>query len=231
MAASAAALRRDMPHTLANLDKLAPEAADGIAGLDRVGTVLTLGREQPLFFEGDPADCYFKVVKGAVRSCKLLADGRRHIGDFFLPGDFIGLDAAESYPFAAEAVTEATLVRYARRKVDALVTQEPRIAKSLVDIMRAELAAARQHMALLGHMTALERIASFLLKLADRSVDDSRIELPMTRTDIGDYLGLTMETVSRTFSQLKNDGMIKQRSVHEIVIIDRTALEGLAESC
>jgi len=206
-----------------------PDKADGMAVLDRVGTVVTFGREQPLFFEGDPAECYFKVVKGAVRSCKLLADGRRHIGDFFLAGDYVGLDAGAIYAFAAEAVTDATLIRFSRRKVDGLIAQEPWIAKSLVDVMRNGLSVARERMALLGHMTAMERIASFLLNLADRA-DDTRIEVPMTRTDIGDYLGLTMETVSRCFSQLKNDGIIKQRSVHEISIADRAALEALAEA-
>lgn len=224
-----AALRHDIQRAPAVHAALSANPLDGIAVLDRVGTVVTISREQPLFFEGDPAECCFKVVKGAVRSCKLLADGRRHIGDFFLAGDFIGLDAGETYPFAAEAVTETTLVRYARRKVDALVAQEPRIATSLVRIMREGLSVARERMALLGHMTAMERIASFLLNLADRC-DNVRIELPMTRTDIGDYLGLTMETVSRAFSQLRNEGIIRQRGVHEITITDRAALEALAEA-
>ena len=225
----AAAALQNASRAPSNLAGMMLDASAGLASLDRVGTVVTLGREEALFFEGDPAECYFKVVKGAVRSCKLLADGRRHIGDFFLPGDFIALDAGETYPFAAEAVTDATLVRYARRKVDALAAQEPRIAKSLVDIMRDGLSAARERMALLGHMTARERIATFLLTLADRA-DNTRIDLPMTRTDIGDYLGLTMETVSRTFSQFKNEGVIKQRGVHEVTIVDRTALEDLAEA-
>ena len=202
---------------------------DGIAVLDRLATVITLGREESLFLEGDPAAAYFKVVKGAVRSCKLLADGRRHVGDFFLPGDFIGLDAGENYAFTAEAVGDATLVRYARRKVDALAWQEPQVAKSLVKIMRDGLGAARDRMTLLGHMTAMERIASFLLTMAERG-EDSCVTLPMTRTDIGDYLGLTMETVSRAFSQLKSDGVIKQKSKHEIAIADRDALEELADA-
>lgn len=224
-----AVLRHDAQRAPAMRAPLLANALDGIAVLDRVGTVVTLSREQPLFFEGDPAECYFKVVKGAVRSCKLLMDGRRHIGDFFLAGDFIGLDAGETYPFAAETVSATTLVRYARRKVDALIAQEPRIANSLVSIMRDGLSAARERMALLGHMTAMERIASFLLHIADRC-DSVRIELPMTRTDIGDYLGLTMETVSRAFSQLRNEGIIKQRGVHEVAIADRAALEALAEA-
>ncbi len=201
---------------------------DGLAVIDRVGTVAALKRDDALFLEGDQAECYFKVVSGAVRSCKLLADGRRHIGDFFLPGDFIGLDAAESYAFSAEAVSDVTIIRYARRKVDALAWQDPQVAKSLVKMMRESLCAARERMTLLGHLTAMERIASFLLSMADRG-EDEQVSLPMTRTDIGDYLGLTMETVSRAFSQLKNEGVIKQKSVHQVEIADRDALEELAE--
>jgi CRP-like cAMP-binding protein len=202
---------------------------DSIAALDRVGAVMTLRRDEPLFLMGDAAESYFKVLKGAVRSCKLLADGRRHVGDFFLAGDFIGLDADKTYAFVAEAVVETTVIRYSRRKVDALVAKEPCIAQNLVEIMRVGLAAARERMALLGHMTAMERIASFLLTISARS-NDGRVILPMTRTDIGDYLGLTMETVSRAFSQLKNGGIIKQQTTHEFAIADRAGLEALAKA-
>lgn len=197
--------------------------ADSIAALDRVGAVVTLRRDETLFLAGDPAEFYFKVLKGAVRSCKLLTDGRRHIAEFFLPGDFIGLDAGETYPMLAEAIGETTVIRYSRRKVEALAAEQPRIAQCLVEIMRTALAAARERMVSLGHMTATERISSFLMSVSDRAAD-GRINLPMTRTDIGDYLGLTMETVSRTLSQLKSDGIIVQRNMHELTIADRATL-------
>jgi CRP/FNR family nitrogen fixation transcriptional regulator len=191
--------------------------SDSLAALDGVGVVITLRRDEPLFRSGDAAEFYFKVLKGAVRSCRVLADGRRHIGEFFLSGDFIGLDAAEHYAFVAEAITETTVIRYSRRKVDALIAQEPRIGQSLVELMRTGLALARERMLLLGHMTAMERIATFLLTLSQRRTD-GRISLPMTRTDIGDYLGLTMETVSRSLSQLKGNGIITQHGMHELAI-------------
>jgi CRP/FNR family nitrogen fixation transcriptional regulator len=197
--------------------------AEGMAALDHLGVVMSLRRDEVLFMPGDAATSYFKVIKGAVRSCQLLADGRRHIGQFFLADDFIGLDAGETYPVITEAVVETTLIRYSRRKVDALAAEQPRVAQSLIEIMRAGLAAARERMALLGHMTAMERIASFLLNAAERHAD-GRIDLPMTRTDIGDYLGVTMETVSRALSQLKSDGVITQRNMHELAIVDRAAL-------
>lgn len=202
------------------------EPADAFAALDRIGAVITLGRDECLFLAGDLADCYFKVLKGAIRTYQLLADGRRHIADFYLAGDLIGLDAAEAYAVAADAVVETTLIRYSRRKVDALAAAQPAIAQSLIEIMRAGLAAARERMLLLGHMTAMERIALFLIAMSKRAVD-GRFSLPMTRTDIGDYLGLTMETISRAFSQMKSDGIIAQYNRHDLAILDRAALLGL----
>src|SRR6185437_7019857 len=96
---------------------------DSLAALEGLGVVIALGRDEPLFRPGDTAEFYFKVLKGAVRSCQVLADGRRHIGEFFLAGDFIGLDAVESYAFAAEAIVDASLIRYSRRKVEALAAE------------------------------------------------------------------------------------------------------------
>jgi CRP/FNR family transcriptional regulator, nitrogen fixation regulation protein len=202
----------------------------GVPIFERVGTNITKKRADLLFCEGDPAEFYYKVVTGAVRGCNLLADGRRHVGDFFLPGDFIGLDAAKFYMYSAEVVASTTLVRYARWKVDMLVGQELEIAQSLVTMMRDGLSAARNRMMLLGHMTAMERVANFLLMIAEKT-GTSRITLPMTRTDIGDHLGLTIETVSRTFSQLKKDHIIEQKTIHTIRIANRNALVDLADVC
>jgi CRP-like cAMP-binding protein len=201
---------------------------DSLAALEGLGVVIALGRDEPLFRPGDTAEFYFKVLKGAVRSCQVLVDGRRHIGEFFLAGDFIGLDAVESYAFAAEAIVDASLIRYSRRKVEALAAEEPRVGQSLVEIMRSGLAAARERMLLLGHMTAMERIACFLLDLSKRR-NDGRISLPMTRTDIGDYLGLTMETVSRVLSQLRSDGIITQHGLHELTLVKPAALAELTK--
>jgi CRP-like cAMP-binding protein len=202
---------------------------DELGAIDRLGTVVALGREEALFYEADCADCYFRVVSGAIRSCKLLTDGRRHVGEFFLPGDFIGLDADSSYVFTAEAVTDTTVLRYSRRHVDALAWQEPRIGRSLLRIVCHGLLVAQQQMVLLGHKTADERIASFILGLAERNGAANRVSLPMSRSDIGDHLGLTMETVSRALSQLKKDGVIELTRAHELVIRDYGTLTGLAD--
>ena len=200
---------------------------DELSALERLGTVVTLGREQPLFHEADRAESYFKVVSGAIRSCTLLVDGRRHVGEFFLSGDFIGLDAEARYVFTAEAVIETTVVRYSRRRVDALAWLEPRIGHSLLRIACHGLLVARQHMVLLGRKTAEERIASFILGLAERNGAANRVSLPMTRSDIGDHLGLTMETVCRALAQLKKVGVI-ELTCHQLVIRDRDALADLA---
>lgn len=206
------------------------ERPDALAALDRVGTVATLRRDEALFYEGDPAEYYFKVVTGAVRGCKLLADGRRHIGDFYLPGDYIELVADGDHVFTAEAVTDTTLVRYQRRTVEALASQEPGIGRRLLSLACQGLTAAQHQMVLLSRKTADERIASFLIAMASRSGDGEHIALPMTRTDIGDHLGLTMETVSRALSQLKSAGIIGLKNSHDVVIRDRAQLEDIAEA-
>ena len=177
-----------------------------------------------------PPSSISESVSGAVRSCKLLADGRRHVGDFYLTGDFIGLDAEANYIFTAEAVCDAIVVRYSRRSVDALAGQEPRIGHSLFRIACHGLSAAQQQMVLLGRKTAEERVASFILGLAERNGAADRISLPMTRSDIGDHLGLTIETVSRALTQLKKDGVIEFTGSHALVIRDRKTLANLAEA-
>jgi CRP-like cAMP-binding protein len=200
----------------------------GFSELDRIGTPLTLKRGETVFYEGDPADAYYKVVSGAIRSCKLLADGRRQIGQFFLAGDLFGLGVGATCLFSAEAVTDAVLVRYARQQVDRLVGEAPAVGRCLLLVAARHLTAAHQQMLLLGRKTAEERIASFLLAMAEHSGGDLFL-LPMTRADIADYLGLTIETVSRTFTQLRHDGLIALRGTSEVAIADRDALEDIAE--
>ncbi len=214
---------QQMPHVARPVDPSPEFAACGLTG-----TVASLGRDEILFFEGDTADYYYRIVTGAVRTCTLLADGRRHIGDFFLPGDFIGLGEGERHLVGAEAVTDTTLVRYARRSVDTLVEERPRLSRWMLAQACNGLAAAQHQKLLLGRKTAQERIASFLLAMADREGAGGHIRLPMTRADIGDYLGLTTETVSRTFSHLKGDAVIVLDGINELRILDRDVLEELA---
>ena len=217
--------------TVASQPRPIPAApSDAFPALDRLGVVASVKRGQTLFHEGDRAQFYFKVVTGAVRTCKLLADGRRHVVDFHLPGDFIGFDGEADYTTTAEAVTDATLVRYARRSVDSLAAEEPRIGRHLLTIACQGLSRAQQQMVLLGRKSAEERIASFLLTMLKRNGANGTLCLPMTRADIGDHLGLTLETVSRALTQLRRLGIIELKGSHDIVICNRAALEDAAEA-
>ncbi|HLJ20633.1 MAG TPA: helix-turn-helix domain-containing protein [Stellaceae bacterium] len=216
--------------TIAVLEAPASEETE-LDMLDTFGSVLRLKRDATLFFDGDVASHYYKVVSGAVRSCKLLSDGRRHITDFFLAGDFIGVEALKTHSCTVEAVNDTTLVRYDRRMIDALVARSPRVGKFLLDRVCADLSAARARMLLLGRMSARERLASFVLRIGARSrrADCDTIPLPMTRSDIGDHLGLTTETVCRTFAHLKSAGLISAPSPHELRVLKRSDLAALAQ--
>jgi CRP-like cAMP-binding protein len=203
---------------------------EALAALDRIGKVMSIGRDGAVFVEGDAARYCFKVITGAVRNCRLLADGRRHIAEFFLPGDFIALDAEETYRFTAEAVTDTTLMRYPRSGIEQMTSAEPRMGKCLLHLLSMSLSAAQQQMLLLSRKNAVERIASFLVVMADRGVDGDHVSLPMTRGDIADHLGLTTETVSRIFSQLKAQHVIRLMGAAEVFVSDIGALEELAET-
>jgi CRP-like cAMP-binding protein len=205
-------------------------AAEDMAAFDRIATVVPLCRDQTLFFEGDPAQHCFKVVGGILRSCKLLPDGRRHVSQFLLPGDFAGFESDDTYRSTVEAVNDATVMRYPRRTIDQLVLRQPRLGKSLLGMFCEGLLAAHAQMLLLGRKNAVERLASFLLEMSERNGEDDRVELPMTRGDIADHLGLTTETVSRTFSQLKGRGVIQLKASSEVIIKRRSELEGIAEA-
>jgi CRP-like cAMP-binding protein len=206
------------------------EVGDDLAAFDAIGTVVTLRRDTALFREGEPARYCFKVLTGAVRSCKLLADGRRHIGEFLLPGDFIAVEAADSYRFTLEAVNDATVMRYPRAAIERLVQQRPQLGKSLLGLVCGGLSAAQSHMLLLGRKNAVERLATFLLMMATRNGGADHVSLPMTRGDIADYLGLTTETVSRIFSQFKTQGVIQIKANSEVLLRHRDTLEDLADA-
>jgi CRP-like cAMP-binding protein len=197
-----------------------------LADFDQIGTVVSVRRNEAVFREGDPGRYWFKVLTGALRSCRLLPDGRRHISGFTLPGDFIGLE--DVYRFTAEALSDATLMRYSRQAIDRLVEQRPRLGKCLLGLICGDLSTAQSQMLLLGRKHAVEKLASFLLTMADRNGGADRVSLPMTRCDIADYLGLTTETVSRIFGQLKAQGVINLRASGDVGLKNRGALHALA---
>ncbi|NIA71268.1 cyclic nucleotide-binding domain-containing protein [Pelagibius litoralis] len=186
----------------------------------------------PLFDEGEPADHVFNVTAGTVKVYKLLPDGRRQVTGFLFAGDFLGLANQETYAYSAEAVTLCNLCRFPRRKLENLMERFPRVEQRLLNIASNELAAAQDQMLLLGRKTAREKIASFLILLArrarQRGVNDNPVFVPMSRTDIGDFLGLTTETVSRTFTQLKKSNLIRLLPDSKVELSGREDLEEIA---
>ena len=185
-----------------------------------------------VFDEGEDAGNVYNITAGTVKVYKLLPDGRRQITGFLFPGDFLGLTRQDCYAFSAEAVTPGELCRFSRVKLEALMERPPKIEQRLLRIASNELAAAQEQMLLLGRKTAREKIASFFLMLskraAQRGLTDNPVSVGMSRNDIGDYLGLTTETVSRTVTQLKQEGLIRLLPDHMIELAGKAKLKEVA---
>lgn len=192
------------------------------------GSVRSYTKDEEVFCEGDRAAYFYKVVSGVVRTSKLLSDGRRQIDAFHLAGDIFGIETGDEYRFSAEAVGDAVVVAYRRCGLETLAAIDSQFAQQFVKGMMRSLERAQDHMLLLGRKTALEKIATFLLDLAERaSEDNGAVDLPMSRADIADHLGLTIETVSRSLTQLERDAVIKLPATRRIVLSDRAALRRL----
>jgi CRP/FNR family nitrogen fixation transcriptional regulator len=177
--------------------------------------------------ENEPADYVYQVKKGAVRSYKLLSDGRRQIGAFHLVGDIFGLTNGENHRFTAEAVVDTTLWLMKRRSLEVISQTDGVLARNLLSLTTRSLQHAEDHMLLLGRKDSLEKVATFLLEMDKRLAD--AMTLPMSRRDIADYLGLTLETVSRALSRLRRAGAISLAvdTPREITILDRKLLLAL----
>ena len=178
-----------------------------------IGLTQHFAKGDELFAEGDEADYFYKVVSGSIRSYKLLSDGRRQIDAFHLPGDIFGLEADSDHRFTAEAVEATSVIAFRRSRLVELTADDPAFGEQVMMSMMRSLERAQDHMLLLGRKTAQEKLASFLLEMAERlSQQDGHVVLPMQRADIADHLGLTIETVSRTLTQLARDHLIGLRS-------------------
>lgn len=182
-----------------------------------------------LIQEGDPADDVFTLTDGMLKLYKLMPDGRRQITGFMVPGDFIGLAYGQSYIYSAEAVTPAAACRFRRSALLQKMADHPELEHRLLSQASNELAAAQAQMLLLGRKSARERLASFLSGLAERRglAAGDAMPLPMSRSDIADFLGLTIETVSRIFTGLRKERLIELPDKHSVVIRD---LEQLREA-
>lgn len=185
-----------------------------------------------VFWEGDPAGHVFEVMSGTLRIFRILADGRRIITGFLYPGDLLGLSLRNHYLYTAEAVTTVKLRRFTRGRFEDQVDHSPALRPLLVARLCDEMAAAQDQMVLLARKSAEERVASFLMSILRRGEaegeDEPVIELPMTRLDMADYLGLTIETVSRLMSRLTSAGVIAPVGRHAIVIRRLNKLARLA---
>ena len=202
---------------------------DALDLLEQFGTTVSVQRDREIHGQGDQAAWCYRVISGCVRVVNLMEDGRRQIGEFLMAGDVLGFDALESYDFAAEAVSDVVLRRYPRRMVDALAERNFGLARRLRDVVSSSLRLAHTRLVLLGRKTASERIASFLLEMAERlpHARPGVLELPMGRTDMADHLGLTIETVCRVLAHLRREGTIViDRS--SVAIRDMVALQQMA---
>jgi len=186
-------------------------------------------RGAEIFGEAEPAEYVYQVVEGAVRSYKLLSDGRRQIGAFHLVGDIFGLENGSAHRFTAEAIVDTT-VRLAKRvSLEHVAEEDATVARDLLDMTTSNLQHAENHMLLLGRKTSLERVAAFLLEMDNRLNAAGVMALPMSRRDIADYLGLTLETVSRALSCLHEKGILGfvGQTQRQIVLLDRLELAKL----
>jgi CRP-like cAMP-binding protein len=193
-----------------------------------IGTPFAYAREEEIYGEGEDAEFVYRVVAGAVRTHKVLSDGRRLITGFHLPGDLFGFEQGESYRHTAEALSDTKVRIFRRRQIERVAAQRADVACHLWDMAANGLRSAQDHMLLLGRRSAHERVAAILLDVDTRLGGTGTFELPMTRRDIADYLGLTIETVSRTFSLLEAERALV-RSGARTVTLHRARLRRMVE--
>jgi CRP/FNR family transcriptional regulator, nitrogen fixation regulation protein len=201
----------------------APVDSQDLAGaLGYMGVPISFARNSEVYGEAEPTDYLYRVLTGAVRTYKVLTDGRRQIGGFYLAGDVFGLEIGKEHTFSAEAITKARVLVVKRSALVTLANRDHEVARMLWALTGNELARAQRHILLLIK-NAQERVASFLLEMAERVSANDSVELPMSRQDIADYLGLTIETVSRMLTVLERASAIKVTS-RRVVLVNRSAL-------
>jgi CRP/FNR family nitrogen fixation transcriptional regulator len=187
----------------------------------RAGAVMSFCRSEEIFGDGEPADHIYRVLAGTVCTYKILRDGRRNINAFYLADGYFALELVDRHSHAAEAISGAKILVVKRAALMVLAGRDPAVARQLLVLTACELARVQDRVLLLAK-TAEERVAGFLLEMAKRSKGNS-IELPMLRQDIADYLGLTIETVSRTLKLLKDHAAIEV-STRQVVLLNRSTL-------
>jgi CRP/FNR family nitrogen fixation transcriptional regulator len=187
-----------------------------------MGATIAYPRNSEIFGEDEPADYLYKVVSGSVRTYKVLSDGRRQVGGFYLPGDVFGLEYADEHTLSAEAISDTKVLVVKRSTLNALASRDASVAQQLFALTGREFCRVQDRILLLIK-SAQERVGSFLLEMAERA-SANVVELPMSRQDIADYLGLTIETVSRTLTALETAAAIEVSTSRRIVLRNRGAL-------
>lgn len=205
---------------------------DEIGALESIMTARRLAGDETLVEEGEPRRRVYSLTSGMLRLVNGLPDGRRQITGFLMPGDFLGLADDGVYSASAEAVTPSALCSFPVAGMDALAVRFPRLNDRLFAFTRAALRRSRENQMILGRLAPVEKLSTFLLMLSQRAVEHhlpaDPVAIPMSRADIADYLGLTIETVSRSFTKLRNQGLIDLPDARLVEIRDRKALEAVA---
>lgn len=188
------------------------------------GTRMRFDRNAEIFGENEPAEYIYRVVSGAVRTMRFSNDGRRQILGFHLPGDVFGVETGDEHSCSAEAVNDAEVVMVRRSLLEKAAQDDTRAAFGWLQLTSRDLRSAQDHALILGRKGAGERVAAFLLRFADRFMRGQDLDLPMSRADIADYLGLTIETVSRAFTEMERQHAIALPSSRHVVMRNRSAL-------
>jgi CRP/FNR family transcriptional regulator len=202
--------------------------AESLRNFRRLGCCVELRAGESLFREGDQALSVFTVTEGMLKSYRILPDGRRQVTGFHMPGDFVGTNVEEVHAFTVEAIDDCRLCAFPVGRFEDFAEEHQPMERELYVIAARELAQARKQMVLLGRKTAVERMASFFLALSERSRGSDVVDLPMSRSDVADYLGLTKETVSRVLADLKSSRVIRLQAIDRIEILDPARLRQIA---
>lgn len=204
-----------------------------LRSLESIMTHRQFGPRQSLVIEGDKAEFAYNVISGGLKLYKSIADGRTQMVGFLIPGDFLGLPRSGGYTYSADTLGATELCQFPRAALTRVFESHEALQERVLTVVHDELAAAQEHMLLLGRKHATERVCSFLLSLLSRveraGGQTDPLAIPLHRDEIAEYLGLTIETVSRSFTQLRNDGVIRLVKSDLVSIADRARLGELAE--